>query len=264
MCSGWMPGWLTASRRVFVGATLLLALAIVWSVGVQAASVGLPGVEITIGSEAADRGELANAIKVLIGLTILSLAPAILVVMTAFTRIIIVLAMLRHAIGMQDTPPNTVLVSLALFLTVFTMLPVFNQVNEKAFAPYMDGRISYQKAFDRGLEPMRDFMIRQTREQDLGLMLDIAKASPPESVDEIKTLHLIPAFMLSELKTAFQIGFIIFLPFLLIDIVVSSILMSMGMLMVPPMMISLPLKVLMFVLIDGWNLVVRAVVTSFH
>ena len=260
MCSG----RLMASRRAFVGPTLWMGLAMIWSASVHAAGVGLPGIEITIGSEAADRGELANAVKVLIGLTILSLAPAILVVMTAFTRIIIVLAMLRHAIGMQDTPPNTVLVSLALFLTVFTMLPVFNQVNEQAFAPYMAGRISYQKAFNRGLEPMRDFMIRQTREQDLGLMLDIAKASPPESVDEIKTLHLIPAFMLSELKTAFQIGFIIFLPFLLIDIVVSSILMSMGMLMVPPMMISLPLKVLMFVLIDGWNLVVRAVVTSFH
>lgn len=248
--------------RIVLVAALLMA--VLGSASAHAAAVGLPGVEITIGGAAADRGEVATAVKVLIGLTILSLAPAILVVMTAFTRIIIVLAMLRHAMGMQDTPPNTVLVSLALFLTIFTMLPVFNQINDKAFAPYMEGRISYQKAFDGGLAPMRDFMIRQTREQDLGLMLDIAKAPAPGSVDDIKTLHLIPAFMLSELKTAFQIGFVIFLPFLLIDIVVSSILMSMGMLMVPPMMISLPLKVLMFVLIDGWNLVVRAVITSFH
>jgi flagellar biosynthetic protein FliP len=141
---------------------------------------------------------------------------------------------------------------------------VLNQVNDKAFRPYMDGKIGYEKAFDRGLRPMREFMIRQTRESDMMLMLDVSKTEPPEKVDDIKTLHLIPAFMLSELKTAFQIGFVIFLPFLLVDIVVSSILMSMGMLMVPPMMISLPLKVLMFVLIDGWNLVVRALVSSFH
>lgn len=228
----------------------------------HAADVQLPGVGIHL--DDGKTGEVATAIKVLIALTVLSLAPAILVVMTSFTRIIIVLSMLRHAFGMQETPPNTVLISLALFLTLFTMMPVFDQVNDKAFKPYMEGRIGFEKAFERGLKPMREFMIRQTREQDLAVMLEVSKSSAPESVDDIKTLHLIPAFMLSELKTAFQIGFVIFLPFLLIDIVVSSILMSMGMLMVPPMMISLPLKVLMFVLIDGWNLVVKSLVTSFH
>jgi len=227
----------------------------------SAATVSAPGMEIRVGGAGND---MAAAVKILIGLTILSLAPAILIVMTSFTRIIIVLAMLRHAIGMQDTPPNTVIVSLTLFLTLFTMLPVFTQVNDAALRPYLDGRMGHEKAFDLGMRPMREFMIRQTREQDLMLMLDVSKTDAPEKVEDIRTVHLVPAFMLSELKTAFQIGFVIFLPFLLIDIVVSSILMSMGMLMVPPMMISLPLKVLMFVLIDGWNLIAKALIGSFH
>jgi flagellar biosynthetic protein FliP len=230
----------------------------------QAADLQLPGIGIRIEGASGKSTEVALAIKVLIALTVLSLAPAILVVMTSFTRIIIVLAMLRHAFGMQETPPNTVLISLALFLTLFSMMPVLDQVNEKAFKPYIDGKIAFDKAFEGGLKPLREFMIRQTREQDLMVMLEVSKSEPPDSADDIKTLHLIPAFMLSELKTAFQIGFIIFLPFLLIDIVVSSILMSMGMLMVPPMMISMPLKVLMFVLIDGWNLVVKSLLSSFH
>lgn len=230
----------------------------------QGADLQLPGVGIRIEGADGRSTEVATAIKVLIALTVLSLAPAILIVMTSFTRIIIVLAMLRHAFGMQETPPNTVLISLALFLTLFSMMPILDQVNVNAFKPYMDGKLSFNKAFDGGLKPLREFMIRQTREQDLMVMLEVSKSEPPDSVDDIKTLHLIPAFMLSELKTAFQIGFIIFLPFLLIDIVVSSILMSMGMLMVPPMMISMPLKVLMFVLIDGWNLVVKSLLSSFH
>jgi flagellar biosynthesis protein FliP len=231
---------------------------------VQAADLQLPGIGIRIEGAGGRSAEVATAIKVLIALTVLSLAPAILVVMTSFTRIIIVLAMLRHAFGMQETPPNTVLISLALFLTLFSMMPVLEQVNEKAFKPYMEGKMNFDKAFDGGLKPLREFMLRQTREQDLMVMLEVSKSEPPDNADDIKTLHLIPAFMLSELKTAFQIGFIIFLPFLLIDIVVSSILMSMGMLMVPPMMISMPLKVLMFVLIDGWNLVVKSLLSSFH
>lgn len=230
---------------------------------VEAATLNLPGVDINIGG-GGTRQEVSTAIKILVALTVLSLAPAILVVMTAFTRIIIVLAMLRHAFGMPETPPNTVLISLALFLTLFTMLPIFTQVNDQALTPYLAGKMSFDKALDQGLRPMREFMIRQTREQDLQLMLDVAKLEPPDTVDDVKTLHLIPAFMLSELKTAFQIGFVIFLPFLLLDIIVSGVLMSMGMLMVPPMMISLPLKVLMFVLIDGWNLVTRSVLASFQ
>jgi flagellar biosynthetic protein FliP len=172
--------------------------------------------------------------------------------------------MLRHALGMQETPPNTVLVTLALFLTLFTMMPVFQDVNDNAFQPYMSGKLAPDKAMEQALTPLRGFMIRQTRESDLALMLEISKTPPPESVDKISTVHLIPAFMLSELKSAFQIGFVIFLPFLLIDLVISSVLMSMGMFMVPPVMISLPVKVMMFVLIDGWNLVVRSIIGSFH
>ena len=254
----------SAGRTLGITACMALALGMVWMASADAASIAIPGIDIRIGNGKSETKEVASAIKILIGLTVLSLAPAILVVMTAFTRIIIVLTMLRLAIGMQDSPPNTVLISLALFLTLFTMLPVLTQINDTAFKPYMDGKIGHEQAFDDGLKPMREFMIRQTREADLMLMLEVSKTEPPERVDDIKTLHLIPAFMLSELKTAFQIGFVIFLPFLLIDIVVSSILMSMGMLMVPPMMISLPLKILMFVLIDGWNLVVRALISSFH
>jgi flagellar biosynthetic protein FliP len=241
-----------------------LAVWVVFTPVALAADINLPGVGIHLSGDGRQTNEIATAVKVLLALTVLSLAPAILIAMTSFTRIIIVLAMLRQAMGMQETPPTTVLISLALFLTLFSMMPVLDQINTKAFRPYMDGQIGFDKAFDRGILPLRDFMIRQTREQDLMVMLEAAKTGPPETTADIKTVHLIPAFMLSELKTAFQIGFVIFLPFLLIDIVVSSVLMSMGMLMVPPMMISLPLKILMFVLIDGWNLVVRALLGSFH
>lgn len=226
--------------------------------------VSIHGVDMQLLDEHGNPQQVATALKFLALLTVLSVAPAILIVMTSFTRIIIVLSMLRHASGMQDTPPNAVLTSLALILTFFTMVPAFEQANDRAFTPYMNGAISVEGATTEALKPFREFMIRQTREQDVRLMLEVAKAPEPATVDELKTVHLIPAFMLSELKTAFQIGFVIFLPFLLIDLIVSSILMAMGMLMVPPMMISLPLKVLMFVLIDGWNLVVGSLLESFR
>jgi flagellar biosynthetic protein FliP len=166
--------------------------------------------------------------------------------------------------GMQETPPNTVLMSLALFLTLFTMSPVISKVNEQAFQPFMDGKMAAGPAFDIGLKPIRDFMVRQTREQDMQLMVEIAKSPTPATVDDISIVQLVPAFMLSELRSAFQIGFVIFLPFVLIDLIVSTILMSLGMMMVPPVTISLPLKILMFVLIDGWNLVIRALLGTFQ
>ena len=228
------------------------------------ADISVPGIDITFSNAKDNNQQIATALKMLLGLTVLSLAPAILVVMTSFTRIIVVLAILRHAFGMQQTPPNTVLISLALFLTLFNMSPVFKEINQHAFQPYMDGKVGTQAAMDAGMAPMRDFMIRQTREKDLALMIDLANDSMPQSMNDVSSLMLIPAFMLSELKTAFQIGFVIFLPFLLIDIVIASILMSMGMLMVPPMMISLPIKILMFVLIDGWALVVNSLLNSFN
>lgn len=230
----------------------------------SAATLSVPGLDLRIHDAGTKPGEVATAIKIIILLTILSLAPAIMIAMTSFTRIIIVLAMLRHAFGMQETPPNTVLISLALFLTIFSMTPVFDRINESALAPYLAGKVNTERAFEDGAKPIKDFMVRQTRENDLLLILDLAKTKHPESPDDIRLTHLVPAFMLSELKTAFQIGFVIFVPFLLLDLVVASILMSMGMLMVPPMMISLPLKILMFVLIDGWNLVVGALMASFR
>jgi flagellar biosynthetic protein FliP len=207
---------------------------------------------------------VADALKIVLLLTAIAVLPAIVVAMTSFTRTIIVLSMLRHGFGMQDTPPNIVLLSIALFLTLFTMAPAIEEINNKSLQPLSQNRISLEEAVRTGIAPLRDFMIRQTREKDLELILDVAHAQIPDSVREVRTIHLVPAFLLSELKTAFQIGFVIFLPFLLLDLVVASVLMSMGMLMVPPTIISLPFKILLFVLIDGWALVVRALLGSFH
>lgn len=207
---------------------------------------------------------LAQPLRIILLLTALSVLPAVVIAMTSFTRTIIVLSMLRHAFGMQDTPPNMVLLSMALFLTLFTMAPQLERINETSIQPLLDQNMDVSTAVGNAVDPLREFMVRQTREKDLALMLEIARAPRPESIESVKTIHLVPAFLLSELKTAFQIGFVIFLPFLLLDLVVASVLMSMGMLMVPPTIISLPLKVLMFVLIDGWGLVVRALLGSFH
>ena len=207
--------------------------------------------------------EISSSIKIVVLLTMLSLIPTLLIATTSFLRIIVVLSMLRHAIGMQDTPPNTALVSMAIFLTLFSMQPVWNKINENAWAPFQANKISLDSAMGEGIKPLRDFMIRQTREQDLALMVDLSGGSQPKSIEDIETTKLVPAFMISELKSAFQIGFMIFLPFLLIDLVVASILTSLGMMMVPPITISLPLKILMFILIDGWNLVIKSLMSSF-
>lgn len=208
--------------------------------------------------------DTAYAVRIVMGLTVLAVLPAIIVCVTAFLRIIIVLSMLRHAIGMPETPPNTVLIGLALFLTLFTMSPVLQDLNQNAFQPFMQGQLGADASFERGMRPLREFMVRQTREQDLALMVELSKAKPPQSMDDISNVQLIPAFMLSELRAAFQIGFVIFLPFLLIDLIVSSILMALGMMMMPPTSIALPLKVLMFILVDGWSLILKALVGSFH
>ncbi|QHI99156.1 flagellar type III secretion system pore protein FliP [Xylophilus rhododendri] len=209
-------------------------------------------------------GETTQALRIVLGLTLLAVLPALLVCVTSFLRTIIVLSMLRHALGMQETPPNTVLLGLALFLTLFTMSPVLQKLNQDAFTPFMNGRQTVEQAYERGSAPLRDFMFRQTREQDLALMVELSKAPQPRSPDDIGNLQLIPAFMLSELRAAFQIGFVVFLPFLLIDLIVASILMALGMMMMPPATISLPLKILMFILMDGWGLLLKALVGSFH
>ena len=252
---GFRPWIMLAS--LFAG---MLCCGVVWAAD---PSISLPGVQVHLGGGSAANGEVASGIKVLLGLTLLSLAPALLMSMTSFIRIVVVLSMLRHALGMQDTPPNTVIVSLSLFLTLFTMSATLQEVNTKAYQPYAAGKLSADKAAAEGIKPIREFMVRQTREQDLALMVELSKAERPSTIEDINLLQLIPAFMLSELRSAFQIGFVIFLPFLLIDLIVSSTLMSLGMMMVPPASISLPLKLVMFVLIDGWSLVVRALVGTF-
>lgn len=215
---------------------------------------------------AADRAstDTAQALRVVLGLSVLAILPALLVCLTSFLRIIIVLSMLRQAIGMPETPPNPVLIGLALFFTLFTMSPVLQALNEQAFQPFMSGALGMDAAYSKGIAPLREFMVRQTREQDLALMIELSKAKVPQAMEEVSNVQLIPAFMLSELRAAFQIGFVIFLPFLLIDLVVSSILMALGMMMLPPSTVALPLKVLMFVLVDGWSLVLKALVGSFH
>jgi flagellar biosynthetic protein FliP len=245
----------------------LLACALLGAVGsslAAPAALALPGLDISLSGKAGGPAEVSSALRILLGLTVLSLAPAILVSMTSFVRISIVLSMLRHAFGMQDTPPNTVLVSLSLFLTFFTMAPVLSDINMRAVQPFMAGKLDMTPAIERGVAPLREFMVKQTREPDLMLMVELSKAPAPHSMDEINMAQLIPAFMISELRAAFQIGFVIFLPFLLIDLLVSTTLMSLGMMMVPPATISLPVKILMFVLIDGWNLVIRALIGTFH
>ena len=208
--------------------------------------------------------ETAQALRIVLGLTVLAILPALLVCVTSFLRIIIVLSMLRHALGMQDTPPNTALIGLALFMTLFTMSPVLQKLNEDAFQPFMAGKISMETTYEKGSAPLREFMVRQTREQDLALMIELSKAKQPKKMEEVSNVQLIPAYMLSELRAAFQIGFVVFLPFLLIDLIVSTILMALGMMMMPPSTISLPIKILMFVLIDGWSLLLKALVGSFH
>lgn len=208
--------------------------------------------------------DVSQTLQILLLLTLLSLAPAILIMMTSFIRIIVVFSFLRNALATQTMPPNQVLVGLALFLTFFVMAPTFQQVNSQALQPYIAGQITQADAFQLGMAPMRTFMFKQTRDQDLSLFMSLSGLPKPNTYADIPSYVLIPAFTISELKTAFEIGFIIFIPFLIIDMVVASTLMSMGMMMLPPMMISLPFKILLFIMVDGWALVVRSLVLSFH
>jgi len=209
--------------------------------------------------------DVSLTLQVVLLLTILSLAPSILIMLTSFTRTIIVLSFVRNGMGVQQVPPTQVLIGLALFITIFVMAPVWSQINEQALQPFLNQEITTAEALERAQVPLRDFMFRQTREKDLALFLHYAKLKNPiNSLDDIPTYVLIPAFIISELKTAFQMGFVIYIPFLVIDMIVSSTLMSMGMLMLPPIMISLPFKILLFVMVDGWNLVINSIITSFR
>ncbi len=223
----------------------------------------VPTIQIGVG-EAKDAGDVSVLIQILALLTVLSLAPAILIMMTSFTRLVIVFSFLRHALGTNQMPPNQLLVGLSLFLTFFIMTPVWQTVHEKALVPYQEEKISQAKALEEALKPVRKFMFRQTREKDLALFIQLAKMPRPKNQEEIPTTVLLPSFMISELKTAFQIGCLLYIPFLIVDMVVSSVLLSMGMMMLPPVMISLPFKALLFVLVDGWNLLVGSMVRSFY
>ncbi len=211
----------------------------------------------------ATQQEFAPALRTFLILTMLSFIPVLVIGMTSFTRIIVVLALLRHALGIPQTPPNSVLIVVALFLTLFSMGPVIGTLHQQSITPYLTEEITATEAVDRAKDPIRGFMVRQTRESDLLAVLEMAREPPPKSMEDIKFTHLAAAFLLSELKTAFQIGFVIFLPFLLIDLVVAAILMSLGMIMLPPTTVSLPLKILLFILIDGWVLVSRTLLGSF-
>jgi flagellar biosynthetic protein FliP len=232
-------------------------------VGVFAhAQVTLP--TMNLGFKTTDNpSEVVNAIKLILIMTVLTLAPAILIMMTSFTRIIIVLSFLRQALGVQQMPPNQLLVGLALFLTFFVMGPSFTEIHSKAIQPYLAGKATQEEALNAGLTPLRRFMFGQTRENDLSLFIRLSQMESPKTRADIPTMVLIPSFIISELKTAFQIGFIIFLPFLIIDMVTASVLMSMGMMMLPPVVISLPFKVMLFVLVDGWSLLISSMVKSF-
>ena len=213
--------------------------------------------------ESQEPGKLSVVLQIFLLMTILSLAPAILIMLTSFTRCVIVLSLLRRALGTMQMPPSQVIIGLALFLTFFIMTPVWQQVNRDALQPYLDEKIDQQQALQNAAEPVRKFMFKQTREKDLALFVDIAKMQRPRDVNDIPTSVLIPSFIISEVKTAFQIGLLLYVPFLIIDMVVASVLLSMGMMMLPPIMISLPFKLMLFVLADGWNLLIGSLVRSF-
>ena len=225
-------------------------------------AVEIPTVNLSF-SAPAEPKQLVNTLNIVVVLTLLVLAPSLLLVMTSFIRLIVVFAFLRQALGTQQTPPTQLLVSLALVVTLFIMEPIGKEAYEKGIKPYMDKKIGYEVAFDRTVEPFKRFMLRNTRESDLALFYRIRHLPNPKTEADVTLPILLPAFMISELKTAFEIGFLIFLPFLVIDMVVSSVLMSMGMMMLPPVMISLPFKILIFVLVDGWHLLVGNLVESF-
>ena len=235
---------------------------LVLSILPSSAAMTFPNINIGL-QNANTPQDFTNGLQILIWLTILTLAPSILIMTTCFVRLVVVLALTRQALGAGTLPPNQVITSLALILTFFIMAPTFNEINEKALQPYMKNQITQQAALDRGIKPIRDFMFKQTHEKELALFVRMAKIEKPKTKDDVPTFVLLPSFILSELKTAFTIGFVVYLPFLVIDIVVSSVLVSMGMMFLPPSMIALPFKLIMFVMVDGWYLIVKSLVESF-
>lgn len=234
-------------------------------VGIADAQTPLPIPKVTFGVEnATEPQDIAVTLQIVALLTILSLAPSIVVMMTGFVRIVVVLNFIKKALGTPEAPPNQMVMGLALFLTFFVMAPTFNRINDEALQPYMKKEINYQQGLERAIQPLREFMLRQTGEKELALFVRATHGANPKTVDDLPMSVVIPAFVLSELKTAFIIGFLIYIPFLVIDMAVASILMSMGMMMLPPVMISMPFKLILFVMVDGWNLIVQQLLLSFH
>ena len=243
---------------------LLGLVASILSVAPALAAPAVSFPNINIGMKPANSPQdFTNGIQILVWLTILTLAPSIFIMTTSFVRIVIVLSLTRQALGVNSLPPNQVISSLALILTFFVMSPTLNQINDNALQPYMKNQITQQAALTRGIAPVRDFMFKQTDEKELALFVRMGRIEKPKNKDDVPTYCLLPAFIISELKTAFTIGFVIYLPFLIIDIVVSSVLVSMGMMFLPPTMIALPFKLIMFVLVDGWGLVIGSLIKSF-
>lgn len=260
MSSGFKTARFVQWLLVFAWVALSSAPVFAAQGGSDLASVALSG---TITDFSGNGPAVSNAVRMATLLTVLSVLPALVVSMTAFIRIVIVLSMMRHAFGMPETPPTPVLISLALFLTAFAMMPALQAIHHDALTPFMNGQLDLESALEKGAAPLREFMLRQVRPDELKLMYELSHTALPSTPEEVSLLQLTPAFILNELRVAFQIGFVVLLPFLLIDLVVSSVLLSLGMLMVPPATISLPLKVLMFVLVDGWGLVLRGVLSGF-
>ena len=250
---------------------LLAAVGIIFALGSVSAfaqaggntRIPIPKIAFDI-SEAKSPKEVALSMQVLFLLTILTLAPAIAMTMTSFTRVVIVLDFVRRALSLQQMPPTQVIVGLSIFLTAFIMAPTFKDINENALQPYMAGKISNEVFFDKSMDPIRKFMFKNTRKKDIALFIDLAKLEKPKAEADVPSYCLIPAFMISELKKAFEIGVYIFIPFIVIDMIISSALMAMGMIMLPPVMISLPFKIILFVLVDGWNLIIYELVKSYN
>lgn len=229
----------------------------------NAAAQTLPKISISVG-EATEPSDLSSTLQIILLITVLALAPSIIIMVTSFIRFAIVLSFLRHALGVQQLPPNQLILGLALLLTFFVMSPVIDKAYNEGIKPFMDEKITQEEAFEKATAPVREFMLLQTREKDLALFVNIAKLDKPESPEDIPLHVLVPGFVISELRIAFQIAFVLFIPFLVIDMVVASVLMSMGMMMLPPIIVSLPFKILLFVLVDGWYLLVKSLVDSFH
>ena len=252
--------------RKYISVVILIVSTLVILSGVfspaYSQSVPIPSIRIAIG-ESEEPGDLAVTLKILFLITILSIAPTILIMLTSFTRMVVVFSFLRHAMGTQQMPPNQVIVSLSLFLTFFIMTPVWQEINDNALKPFLAKEISYETALDQTAEPLKAFMLRQTRKKDLALLMKVSKIKKPTGVSDVPLTTLIPSFVISELRIAFQIGFLIYVPFLILDMVVACVLLSMGMMMLPPIMISLPFKLLLFVLVDGWYLIVGSLIRSF-